>query len=162
MNWEDRANCRDANPKLFYAVGDSTATNQHNNEVIRTYCTPCPVRTQCLQNADEHGIWGGLTEKERRKIKRHNTADRTTHNGRRIVDVELPPGKLKDGQFIDSTDTLQLLAEAHTTMPLPRMAMTTGVEYETLRKLMNRNGGKVTVGVARRIHARFANEEATA
>lgn len=65
MTWKDRAACRDAEPELFFP---DTRTE---TEAARTraWCSACPVRTACLEYAMDHGeygIWGGLSEQERR------------------------------------------------------------------------------------------------
>jgi WhiB family redox-sensing transcriptional regulator len=58
-NWQDDANCLGVDPDLFFP-----------EEV----CRGCVVREQCLefalQNGEKFGIWGGLSERERRRIRR--------------------------------------------------------------------------------------------
>lgn len=45
---------------------------------IKAVCTGCPVRSQCLdyalENGEAFGIWGGLTAKQRRKLRRESEA----------------------------------------------------------------------------------------
>lgn len=67
-DWRDLAECRGVDPDLFFPTrGESIAT-------ARATCAACPVRTECLEYAIEHrekfGIWGGLSERERRRIRR--------------------------------------------------------------------------------------------
>lgn len=65
--WSARAACRAADPDELFVDGAA----QNRAKVI---CTGCPVRTECLahalDNRVEHGIWGGMTERERRALLR--------------------------------------------------------------------------------------------
>lgn len=66
--WREEAICLQTDPAVFFVEkGESTV------EAKRT-CLGCPVRVQCLAYAlenDEHfGVWGGLSERERRRLKR--------------------------------------------------------------------------------------------
>lgn len=68
--WMAEAACRGCDPELFFpARGDSTAT-----VAPRAVCAGCPVRGECLAYSlaigAKHGIWGGLSEHERRKVRR--------------------------------------------------------------------------------------------
>lgn len=62
-NWRELRNCRDTPPKIFF-----TGYNK-DEEIAKAICGKCVVRDNCLQEAltkgEEHGIWGGLNEKER-------------------------------------------------------------------------------------------------
>lgn len=66
--WQDRARCLGVEPELFYPQkGDSL-------EPAKRICASCPVQRDCLQYALEHneryGIWGGTSERERRRLRR--------------------------------------------------------------------------------------------
>ncbi|WP_370270766.1 WhiB family transcriptional regulator [Streptomyces sp. V4I8] len=65
--WGARAVCRTADPDELFV--DGAAQNR-----AKALCTGCPVRTECLAYAldhrIEHGIWGGMTERERRALLR--------------------------------------------------------------------------------------------
>ncbi|MBA2336901.1 MAG: WhiB family transcriptional regulator [Acidimicrobiia bacterium] len=66
--WQDLANCRGADPDLFFPErGASTRT-------AKSICRQCSVRTECLEfaitSSEKFGIWGGLSERERRRIRR--------------------------------------------------------------------------------------------
>jgi hypothetical protein len=53
--------------------------NADDTAVAKRICATCPLITDCLQHAldnDEHGIWGGSNEKERRAMQ-HRAAHRT-------------------------------------------------------------------------------------
>ena len=64
--WEDRALCRTVDADMFFAPG---ATQEHRAKVV---CKTCPVRWECLayalRNRVEHGVWGGMTDRERRRV----------------------------------------------------------------------------------------------
>jgi WhiB family redox-sensing transcriptional regulator len=63
-----RAECRNADPNLFFPSRAKKATV----EQAKALCAVCPVADECLQTAlrecHEHGIWGGLTPLERRRL----------------------------------------------------------------------------------------------
>ena len=66
--WQDRALCAQTDPEAFFPEkGGSTRE-------AKRVCRSCEVRTECLEYALEHderfGIWGGLSERERRRLKR--------------------------------------------------------------------------------------------
>lgn len=60
--------CVDVDPNLFFS------TLREDERAAKAVCQGCPVREVCLEIAltthQEHGVWGGLTEKERRSLKR--------------------------------------------------------------------------------------------
>lgn len=67
--WRHLAACRGLDPELFHpGPGESPAA-------ARAVCCSCPVRAECAEWAlfgrvEHHGIWGGLTELDRRRIRR--------------------------------------------------------------------------------------------
>ncbi|HSJ71517.1 MAG TPA: WhiB family transcriptional regulator [Acidimicrobiia bacterium] len=68
MSWQDFANCRGADPDLFFPErGAST-------RVAKSICRECTVRDECLEfaivSSEKFGIWGAMSERERRKIRR--------------------------------------------------------------------------------------------
>lgn len=78
-DWRARAVCRDTDPDLFFPIGTSEpALEQIRN--AKTICAGCAVKAQCLEWAletNQHvGIWGGLTEDERRDLRRRQRARR--------------------------------------------------------------------------------------
>lgn len=73
MDWIQRARCRSEDPELFFPVGTSgTAVEQVQR--ARAVCMRCQVRPQCLEWAlatgQDSGVWGGLSEEERRAVRR--------------------------------------------------------------------------------------------
>ena len=68
LAWQDLANCRGADPDLFFPErGASTRT-------AKSICRGCSVQAECLEfaivSSEKFGIWGGLSERDRRKIRR--------------------------------------------------------------------------------------------
>jgi WhiB family redox-sensing transcriptional regulator len=68
LAWQERALCAQTDPEAFFPEkGGSTRE-------AKKVCTQCEVRAECLEYALAHderfGIWGGLSERERRKLKR--------------------------------------------------------------------------------------------
>lgn len=72
-NWRTHAACRDEDPDLFFPIG-STGPALVQTEEAKAVCGRCPVRQPCLNWAMEHGqdsgVWGGLSETERRVLRR--------------------------------------------------------------------------------------------
>ncbi|MGV9942421.1 WhiB family transcriptional regulator [Streptomyces sp. NPDC003401] len=72
-NWRDRSACREEDPDLFFPIGN-TGPALLQIEEAKAVCRRCPVMERCLQwaleNGQEHGVWGGLDEDERRRMKR--------------------------------------------------------------------------------------------
>jgi WhiB family redox-sensing transcriptional regulator len=67
-SWRKQAACRGIDPEVFYPATDEDA------EEAKAICSMCPVRQACLEHALAHrereGVWGGTTERERRRIHR--------------------------------------------------------------------------------------------
>ena len=68
LAWQERALCAQTDPEAFFPEkGGSTRE-------AKKVCTSCDVRSECLDyalaNDERFGIWGGLSERERRKLKR--------------------------------------------------------------------------------------------
>jgi WhiB family redox-sensing transcriptional regulator len=73
MDWRHRAACLDEDPELFFPIGN-TGPALLQIEEAKQVCRRCEVRDACLQWAleagQDHGVWGGLSEDERRALKR--------------------------------------------------------------------------------------------
>lgn len=71
--WWGRAACRDAEPEVFFPIS-ATAASRDTVQRAKQICASCPVQSQCLSYAlrhrQEQGIWGGMTEDERRLLSR--------------------------------------------------------------------------------------------
>ncbi|MGI6879157.1 WhiB family transcriptional regulator [Microbacterium sp. gxy059] len=68
LSWQSEALCAQTDPEAFFPEkGGSTRD-------AKRICASCDVRAECLeyalQNDERFGIWGGLSERERRRIKR--------------------------------------------------------------------------------------------
>jgi len=72
--WRDHANCRSADPSLFFPDAGAEEAQREEIEAARALCQACPVQAACLQFAletrQQDGIWGGTTEEERRRLRR--------------------------------------------------------------------------------------------
>jgi WhiB family redox-sensing transcriptional regulator len=71
--WHDAAACRDADPELFFPDGDIRSARAQV-KTAKLICRGCPVRATCLSwalaSGQDDGIWGGMTEDERRWLRR--------------------------------------------------------------------------------------------
>ena len=67
-DWRAEAACRGIDSFVFYP------TNEEEAQAAKAICFTCPVRKPCLEHAlarrEKDGVWGGATEKERRRIIR--------------------------------------------------------------------------------------------
>jgi WhiB family redox-sensing transcriptional regulator len=76
-SWRDAALCRDTDPELFFPIG-STGFAIVAIEEAKQVCGECVVASECLDYAlatnQDSGIWGGLSEEERRDIRRQRAA----------------------------------------------------------------------------------------
>lgn len=72
-DWRHDAACRDEDPELFFPVSQVGPGARQAAEA-KAVCARCPVRAECLgyalDNALDHGIFGGTTESERRALTR--------------------------------------------------------------------------------------------
>jgi len=66
-SWMDEGACRGGDPDALFVRGAE-------QNVAKLVCRTCPVRTECLADAldsrTEFGVWGGMTERERRALLR--------------------------------------------------------------------------------------------
>ena len=73
MDWVQRARCRDEDPELFFPIG-TTGLAAAQVEAAKAICMRCEVRAECLEwalvTAQDAGVWGGLSEDERRALRR--------------------------------------------------------------------------------------------
>ncbi len=79
MDWRHQAACLDEDPELFFPVG-TTGPALQQIEDAKLVCQTCGVRDQCLtwalEAGQDHGVWGGMSEDERRAIKRRAARSR--------------------------------------------------------------------------------------
>lgn len=67
-DWMAMGRCRDIPPAVFFP-SDGVGV-----DIARSICVDCPVKRPCLEyaleNKIDHGVWGGCSERERRRIAR--------------------------------------------------------------------------------------------
>jgi WhiB family redox-sensing transcriptional regulator len=72
-DWRHHALCRDEDPELFFPIGTSGPALLQV-EQAKAVCQRCSVTSECLQwaldSGQDAGVWGGLSEDERRLMKR--------------------------------------------------------------------------------------------
>ncbi|MGH3782999.1 MAG: WhiB family transcriptional regulator [Pseudonocardiaceae bacterium] len=68
QDWQERALCAQTDPEAFFPE------NGGSTREAKLICAGCEVRAECLEYAlafdERFGIWGGLSERERRRLKR--------------------------------------------------------------------------------------------
>jgi WhiB family redox-sensing transcriptional regulator len=73
MDWRNIAACREADPELFFPIGNSGPALLQIEEA-KQVCRRCSVLDECLRwaidSGQDAGVWGGLSEDERRAVKR--------------------------------------------------------------------------------------------
>ncbi len=71
LSWQDFANCSGADQDLFFPERGASTRK------AKAICGACTVKGECLEFAitqgERFGIWGGLSERERRKIRRQRS-----------------------------------------------------------------------------------------
>lgn len=79
FDWQDGALCSGMDPNIFF--NDEKSLDKHYLGVVREICSNCAVSADCLQTAlsndDAFGIWGGTTERERRRMKKRLPVQRS-------------------------------------------------------------------------------------
>ncbi len=72
QEWRDAAACRGADIDIFFPQSEDDAG------AAKAICATCPVREPCLEFAlavrQLEGVWGGLTDTERRRLRRRRQA----------------------------------------------------------------------------------------
>lgn len=85
MDWRHQAQCTDEDPELFFPVGNAGPALLQIEEA-KAVCRRCPVMDHCLQWAletgQEHGVWGGLSEDERRSMRRRAARTRAANRAK--------------------------------------------------------------------------------
>ena len=92
--WQDFANCLGVDPDLFFP--ERGASTREAKEV----CRGCVVRGDCLeyalQNSEKFGIWGGMSERERRRIRRQRALERQAAEQEAVIRI-VPDSKAHHG-----------------------------------------------------------------
>ena len=67
--WQERAACFGIDPDVFFP------TSEEESGPALKHCSGCGIREMCLawalKNGERYGVWGGLTEQQRRRLTRH-------------------------------------------------------------------------------------------
>lgn len=75
MDWRANAACRNEDPELFFPLGDSGPALMQIQDA-KAVCSTCDVISDCLSwaldSGQNSGIWGGLSEMERRAMRRRS------------------------------------------------------------------------------------------
>jgi WhiB family redox-sensing transcriptional regulator len=68
--WRSRSACEGLDPDIFYPASEDDAASAP----AKSICETCPVKEPCLEHAlnnrEREGVWGGMTERERRRMVR--------------------------------------------------------------------------------------------
>ena len=86
-DWRAQGACLDEDPELFFPLGEEHTTSkaptgpvQAQQDEAKAVCRRCPVTESCLDWAlragQDSGVWGGLSEDERRALKRRQARTR--------------------------------------------------------------------------------------
>lgn len=80
LDWRTFAVCTDADPEIFFPVGEPGDPFDARNAEALSWCAVCPVRSECLAFALDYmpeGIAGGMTAAQRRELLRRLAGTRT-------------------------------------------------------------------------------------
>ena len=76
LSWQVRARCVEVDPEIFFPERGGSS------RAARAVCNDCAVRIECLKyalaNREQFGIWGGTSERERRRLRRLSPARNVT------------------------------------------------------------------------------------
>ncbi|HLR56011.1 MAG TPA: WhiB family transcriptional regulator [Actinomycetales bacterium] len=79
MDWRSQAACLEEDPELFFPIGNTGPALLQIDEA-KAVCQRCPVMETCLkwalETGQDAGVWGGLSEDERRALKRRRARAR--------------------------------------------------------------------------------------
>ncbi|MGH3803345.1 MAG: WhiB family transcriptional regulator [Pseudonocardiaceae bacterium] len=101
-DWQTRALCRTNPSDVFFGPdSESRATRSRREKQAKELCRSCPVRHECLRHAldvgEPYGVWGGLTESDRRfghgHPQQHPQANRKPAKRLRISPRHPRPGR---------------------------------------------------------------------
>lgn len=77
MDWRHRAACKEEDPELFFPVGSSGPAVMQT-AAAKAVCRRCRVVADCLSwalaSGQDAGVWGGMSEDERRALKRRHAS----------------------------------------------------------------------------------------
>ncbi|AII05698.1 WhiB family transcriptional regulator [Rhodococcus opacus] len=71
-SWQWQAQCRSMDTEFFFTYdGEPRGARLRRERAAKHVCTPCPVQHECRSHAiavGEHGVWGGTSEIDRRRL----------------------------------------------------------------------------------------------
>jgi WhiB family transcriptional regulator, redox-sensing transcriptional regulator len=80
VNWRSRGACVEEDPELFFPIGYAEPARQQIEEA-KQVCRRCEVIDACLrwalETGQDAGVWGGLSENERRSVIRRASRSKT-------------------------------------------------------------------------------------
>ena len=86
-SWWSRAACATADPDLFFPISHSGPAVRQVTRA-KAVCARCEIRRECLRYALDagsiQGVWGGMTEMERRRLQRRTGGPAPSDNGARV------------------------------------------------------------------------------
>lgn len=116
QGWAIKAACKSSDPDLFFPELGQKGTE------AKKICARCPVRRECLDYAIAHeerfGIWGGMSDRERRRIRRGLTPTR--------------------GGRLTSRDRADIVAKAAAGMTIVDLADEFDVPVKTVQSIVHR------------------------
>jgi len=75
-HWMTKGKCRDLDPTIFFP------SEGVGVQIAQQICADCPVRASCLEyaldNRVDHGVWGGSSERQRRRLLRQRRLARSS------------------------------------------------------------------------------------
>ena len=106
MDWRHQAACREVDPELFFPIGNSGPALLQIEEA-KQVCRRCSVMDDCLRwaidSGQDAGVWGGMSEDERRALKRRTIRLRARAHAIGLSKVDDRP--LASGRAADVTRT---------------------------------------------------------
>lgn len=74
VEWQTHARCAEVDPEIFFPERGGSS------KAARAVCDKCTVKSECLEyalnNKEQFGIWGGTSERERRRLRKERTQRR--------------------------------------------------------------------------------------
>jgi WhiB family redox-sensing transcriptional regulator len=74
VEWQANARCAEVDPEIFFPERGGSS------KAARAVCAQCEVRDKCLEyalnNKEQFGIWGGTSERERRRLRKERARRR--------------------------------------------------------------------------------------
>jgi len=119
LDWQERALCTQSDPEAFFPEKGGSS------RAAKAVCLACPVRAACLdyalRNDERFGIWGGLTERERRRVKK-GTLDPQTILNPQTSPVPAPPPSAPAPEPVVAEGAVEEAAPAEEAAPVEEAA----------------------------------------